>query len=91
MLMPCVFARVKQRYRAAGFGISPVEMIALPDIASATGQSPVRSFVTNSRCRINVFNFEREIENDLGRATVFAPVSGHFCHLGIMRIHWFSS
>ena len=75
VLTPRLGARIEQRGELAGFGIAGAAGRSFPQIARAARQGQVFQFVWPAEhTRDNVVDLELEVEDDLGRPAVLAPM-----------------
>jgi hypothetical protein len=75
MILPSVQAWVEQTDRFAGAGIDSRGVIRFIQIAVTATQREVVIFIQPACGRwVDMLDFERDVEGDLGRATIFAPM-----------------
>src|SRR5438105_2724656 len=79
MIVPDILARVKKWCLDVGIFVERRHAVIFVKIATMAREGQVRVVVrTAAGGRDDVFNFKREIEDYLRRATVFAPVASTF-------------
>jgi hypothetical protein len=77
MFDPRVESRVEESYFLPRHLVYGLNRARLVKIARAAGESQIGlGRLTAVRLRNDVLDFEREVENDLGSAAVFAGVAG---------------
>jgi len=75
MILPSVQAWVEQTSLFAGGGIGSSGVVRFMQIAMTAAQREVVIFVQPACGRwVDMFDFERDIEGDLRRSAIFAPV-----------------
>jgi hypothetical protein len=75
MVLPSIQAWVEQTRLFAGGGIRSSGVVGFMQITVTAAQREVVIFV-QSACgrRVDMLDFERDVEGDLGRSAIFAPV-----------------
>jgi hypothetical protein len=75
MILPSVQARVKETRVFSGAGIDSRGVVRFIQIAVTATKGKIVIFVQPACGRwVDMLDFESDVERDLGRATIFAPV-----------------
>ena len=88
VLLPTLKTRVKEGDCRGGLRVGSINRSALVQIAGAATQSSVGLVISAPmNAWIDMFNFERKVEDGFRRATILTPVTGALGHQRVVGIH----